>query len=65
MAEKDVRLNKINSGTLPVIPLRNLLLAPNTITPLLVGRELSIHAAETALVRVKKSRTTPLTTRSP
>lgn len=54
MAEKDVTLNKNNSGTLPVIPLRNLLLAPNTITPLLVGRELSIHAAEMALVRDKK-----------
>ncbi len=53
MAEKDVTLNKNNSGTLPVIPLRNLLLAPNTITPLLVGRELSIHAAETALISDK------------
>ena len=54
MAKKDVTLNKNNSGTLPVIPLRNMLLAPNTITPLLVGRELSIHAAETALVSDKK-----------
>ncbi|MEA2095198.1 MAG: endopeptidase La [Candidatus Cloacimonadota bacterium] len=54
MAEKDVTLNKNNSGTLPVIPLRNLLLAPNTITPLLVGRELSIHAAETALTSDKR-----------
>jgi len=54
MVEKDVTLNKNNSGTLPVIPLRNLLLAPNTITPLLVGRELSIHAAETALVSDKR-----------
>ncbi len=54
MAEKDVTLNKNNSGTLPVIPLRNLLLAPNTIIPLLVGRELSIHAAETALVSDKR-----------
>ena len=53
MVSKDVTLNKNNSGTLPVIPLRNLLLAPNTITPLLVGRELSIHAAETALVSDK------------
>jgi len=54
MTVKDVRLNKNNSGILPVIPLRNLLLAPNTITPLLVGRELSIHAAEKALVSDKK-----------
>ncbi len=54
MTEKNVTINKNNSGTLPVIPLRNLLLAPNTITPLLVGRQLSIHAAETALVRDKK-----------
>jgi ATP-dependent Lon protease len=54
MAKKDIILNKKNSGTLPVIPLRNLLLAPNTITPLLVGRQLSIHAAEMALVRDKK-----------
>lgn len=53
MAKKNVTLNKNNSGILPVIPLRNLLLAPNTITPLLVGRELSIHAAETALIRDK------------
>ena len=53
MAEKDIILNKNNSGILPVIPLRNLLLAPNTITPLLVGRELSIHAAETALINDK------------
>ncbi len=53
MTEKYVTLNKNNSGILPVIPLRNLLLAPNTITPLLVGRELSIHAAETALVNDK------------
>ncbi len=54
MAEKDIALNRKNLGTLPVIPLRNILLAPNTITPLLVGRELSIHAAETALVSNKQ-----------
>ncbi|MCK5051672.1 MAG: endopeptidase La [Candidatus Cloacimonetes bacterium] len=54
MAEKDIIINRNNSGTLPVIPLRNLLLAPNTITPLLVGRELSIHAAETALISDKR-----------
>ncbi|MDP8201099.1 MAG: endopeptidase La [Candidatus Tenebribacter burtonii] len=53
MVGKDVTLNKNNSGILPVIPLRNLLLAPNTITPLLVGRQFSIHAAETALVSDK------------
>jgi len=54
MAEKDITLNRQKLGTLPVIPLRNILLAPNTITPLLVGRELSIHAAETALVSNKQ-----------
>lgn len=54
MLENELSSKKNNSGTLPVIPLRNLLLAPNTITPLLVGRQLSIHAAETALVKDKK-----------
>lgn len=54
MTDKEISLNNNSSGTLPVIPLRNLLMAPTTITPLLVGRDLSIHAAETALVSNKK-----------
>jgi len=54
MIEKEVSIKENISGTLPVIPLRNLLMAPTTITPLLVGRDLSIHAAETALVSNKK-----------
>ena len=39
---------------LPVIPIRNTLIVPNTITPLLVGREGSIKAAEEALVKGRR-----------
>ena len=38
----------------PVIPLRNTLVVPNTIIPLLVGRLRSIKAAENALIEGKK-----------
>jgi ATP-dependent Lon protease len=38
----------------PVIPLRNTIVVPSTITPLLVGRPASIMAAEKALLRDKK-----------
>ncbi|MCF7858400.1 MAG: endopeptidase La [Candidatus Cloacimonetes bacterium] len=54
MAKTVKSLEKNISGNLPVIPLRNLLIAPNTITPLLVGRTFSINAAETALVSDRK-----------
>ncbi len=38
-----------NYGMYPVIPIRNTIVVPNTITPLLVGRAASIRAAESAL----------------
>ncbi|MCD4796230.1 MAG: endopeptidase La [Candidatus Cloacimonetes bacterium] len=41
-------------GLFPVIPLRNTIVVPYTISPLVVGRELSINAAEAALVIDKK-----------
>ena len=41
-------------GIYPVIPLRNTLVVPNTITPLLVGRGASIKAADSALIEDKK-----------
>jgi len=42
--------NKVNSTrSHPILPLRNTLVVPNTITPLLVGRYASIKAAEMAL----------------
>ncbi len=44
MAEKDK-----NMMILPVIPLRNTMIVPNTITPLLVGREASKNATEFVL----------------
>ncbi|MDP8220628.1 MAG: LON peptidase substrate-binding domain-containing protein, partial [Candidatus Stygibacter frigidus] len=45
--------NEINETYLPVIPLRNTIVFPQTVTPLLVGRNGSISAAEKALVRSK------------
>lgn len=51
MAEKNK--NKTESA-LPVIPLRNTIVLPQTVTPLLVGREGSIHAAEKALLLNKR-----------
>ena len=38
----------------PVIPLRNTIVVPSTITPLLVGRPASIMAAENALIKDKR-----------
>lgn len=48
--------NRIENRTtkLPVIPLRNTIVVPQTITPLLVGRNASVKAADTALERHKK-----------
>ncbi|MBN2461620.1 MAG: endopeptidase La [Candidatus Cloacimonetes bacterium] len=48
-------VNKITEiFTDPVIPLRNTIVVPNTITPLLVGRYASIRAAEEALASNKR-----------
>ena len=51
-----VKRNKkdIHETSLPVIPLRNTIVFPQTVTPLLVGRNGSISAAEKALVRSKR-----------
>jgi ATP-dependent Lon protease len=49
MAKEDM-----NFKSYPVIPLRNTLVVPYTITPLLVGRIASINAAERALLSEKK-----------
>ena len=43
-----------NYGIYPVIPLRNTIVVPKTITPLLVGREASVNAADSALAEDKK-----------
>ena len=50
MAKKGMIINENDYGLLPVIPLRNTLVLPFTITPLLVGRVQSIRAAEASLV---------------
>ena len=50
MAKKGMIINENYYGLLPVIPLRNTLVLPFTITPLLVGRVQSIRAAEASLV---------------
>ena len=42
------------SESTPVIPLRNTIVVPSTITPLLVGRPASVMAAEKALLRDKQ-----------
>ncbi|KQC11974.1 MAG: hypothetical protein APR54_10270 [Candidatus Cloacimonas sp. SDB] len=47
---KKVKISEIY----PVIPLRNTIVVPSTITPLLVGRPASIMAAEKALVKNKR-----------
>jgi ATP-dependent Lon protease len=53
MIEK--RNKKENKDTnLPVIPLRNTIVFPQTVTPLLVGRNASISAAEKALIQSKR-----------
>ena len=50
MAQK----KKDKVSTLPVIPLRNTIVLPQTVTPLLVGRAGSINAAEKALLKSKR-----------
>lgn len=47
-------VKKDSENTLPVIPLRNTIVLPQTVTPLLVGRAASINAAEKALVMNKR-----------
>ncbi len=42
-------LTESGYGMYPVVPIRNTIVVPNTITPLLVGRVASIRAAESAL----------------
>jgi ATP-dependent Lon protease len=54
MAKKDMIINENDYGLLPVIPLRNTLVLPFTITPLLVGRVQSIRAAEASLVNERQ-----------
>ena len=49
MAEKGFMIKDKDFGLLPVVPLRNTIVVPYTITPLLVGRSFSISAAEAAL----------------
>jgi ATP-dependent Lon protease len=54
MTKKDMIINENDYGLLPVIPLRNTLVLPFTITPLLVGRVQSIRAAEASLVNERQ-----------
>ena len=54
MAKKNMIINENDYGLLPVIPLRNTLVLPFTITPLLVGRVQSIRAAEASLVNERQ-----------
>ena len=44
--EKTVSTDKIEDGKYPVLPLRDIVVFPNMIVPLLVGREKSINALE-------------------
>ncbi len=53
MAEKR-NSKEIKEINLPIIPLRNTIVFPQTVTPLLVGRKGSISAAEKSLVRSKR-----------
>jgi len=41
--------NKYNSRTLPLIPLRDIVVFPNMVAPLFVGRDKSVKALETAM----------------
>ncbi len=50
MAKKENKIKKNRSANYPVIPLRNTLVLPYTITPILVGRKNSLNSAEKALV---------------
>ena len=52
-----MKSNKPDGGKallFPVLPLRNMVMAPNIITPLLVGRKASIEAVEKAYLEDKK-----------
>ncbi|MFC1898250.1 endopeptidase La [Candidatus Cloacimonadota bacterium] len=54
MAEKAFVIDDKNYGMLPVVPLRNTVVLPYTITPLLVGRSNSLNAVEAALAINRK-----------
>ncbi len=44
-------LIKQGAPDLPLLPIRNTVLIPNVVTPLMVGREASIRAIEAAMLR--------------
>ncbi|MCF7793906.1 MAG: endopeptidase La [Candidatus Cloacimonetes bacterium] len=52
--EKGFIINDKNYGLLPVVPLRNALVLPFTISPLLVGRKNSLNAVDAALALERK-----------
>lgn len=52
--EKSFIIDDKNFGLLPVVPLRNALVLPFTISPLLVGRKNSLNAVEAALSMDRK-----------
>ncbi|MBW6515467.1 MAG: endopeptidase La [Candidatus Cloacimonetes bacterium] len=54
MALNSKTIKTKNSSQHPVLPLRNLVMTPNIITPLLVGRKGSIEAVEKAYMEDKK-----------
>ncbi len=47
----DVVIEQQNAHELPLLPIRNTVLIPNVVTPLMVGRDASIKAIESALSR--------------
>ncbi len=44
----------LRAGALPLVPLRDLVVFPHMVVPLLVGREASVHALEAAMVEGKQ-----------
>jgi len=47
--------NKLDSQTLPVLPLRDIVVFPHMVVPLFVGRDKSVKALEEVMGKNKKN----------
>ena len=49
LASEGIEMTEVKTVTLPVLPLRDIVVFPHMIVPLFVGREKSVHALEAVM----------------